>query len=173
MKNYKFIFLLLLVVVCLAGQSFMWLHREKAGYLDLGILFSNFQMKKEMEAKLENTQHQKELILDSLEIQLNILSKKTQTNTSDKELVKAFELQRQEYLMKKQSFEKEGEYSTQQFNNQIWKQINQYVKDFGDEYHYSYIYGAEGSGGVMYGSADKNITDLVKDYINKKYKGIK
>lgn len=173
MRNFSFFALLFLVVVSLACSSWIWFHREKVGYIDLGILFDNFLMKKEMEAKLENTQHQKELLLDSMEIQLNILSKRAQANSSDKDLVKTFELQKQEYLMKKQSFEKEGQYSTQQFNNQIWKQINQYIKDFGEEYHYTFIYGAEGSGAVMYGSVDKNITDNVKEYVNKKYKGVK
>jgi Skp family chaperone for outer membrane proteins len=49
--------------------------------------------------------------------------------------------------------------------------MNQYVKDFGSKYGYTYIFGADGSGFLMYSLEANNITKEVKEYINSRYKG--
>ena len=59
----------------------------------------------------------------------------------------------------------------QEYTSQIWTQINTYVKEYGQQNDYSYILGANGSGSIMYGLESQNITDVVIEFVNKKYEG--
>jgi outer membrane protein len=45
------------------------------------------------------------------------------------------------------------------------------MQDYGKKHGYDFIYGAQGSGNLMYANGQKNITDEVLKYINERYQG--
>lgn len=144
----------------------------KLAYVELEILYNDFPMKKELEAKLTNVRQLRKNILDSLKIQLNALSLSVKSD-KDADGIRNFQIKKQEYLTKQQNFEQDNQATSQNYTSQIWKQINQYVKDYGKEHNYTFILGAEGIGTVMYSDEAKNITKELSGYINEKYKGEK
>ena len=75
-------------------------------------------------------------------------------------------------MITKQKFDEDNQRTYDDYEKQIWKQVNQYMKDFGVENNYTYILGAEGSWQLMYAKENNNITKEVVEFINKKYKGI-
>lgn len=145
---------------------------EKTGYVELDKIFSEFTLKKELEKQLTKVKEARLQVIDSLEFQLQLLSKQIQSEKQqNKERIALFEVKREEYLQKKKQFETDLQAASQQYDKQIITQMNQYVKDYGEKHGYTYIFGADGSGFLMFSKEQKNITEDVKKYINDRYKG--
>jgi outer membrane protein len=134
----------------------------KTGYVNLNMVFDKFPLKKQLQTKLENMQASRKAILDSLYVQVSAAG-----NSPEAEKV------RELYLQDKKQFQLDDQRVSQDYNAQIWKQINQYVKDYGEEKGYQYIWGADGAGTLMYADKSVDLTDQVSDYVNNKFKGIK
>jgi outer membrane protein len=159
---------LLVVIIC----SFSAATGEKTGYVELNKLFEDFQLKKELQAQLSQIKTSRKNILDSLEFQLKIMAKQIQAeNQKDQEKVASFEIKKENFFEKKRQFEEDNEAVTKQYDAQIISQLSQYVKDYGEKYSYTYIFGADGSGFLMFSMQQKNITEDVKKFINERYKG--
>lgn len=156
------------VVVCLSFYQSE--ANSKTGYVKLGSVYNAFEFKKELESKLTNVQQKRKYVLDSLELELKMFSEGL--NKKDEKKLEFFEIKKEEYFSKKQQFEEDNNLMSQQYNEQITKQLNQYVQEFGKENNYTYIYGAEGSGAIMYADEKNDLTERVIKYINEKYKGI-
>lgn len=161
--------LIIIIAMLLASCSG---NPEKTGYVELGPLYSDFNMKQELESQLTTVQNNRTAILDSLELHLNAMMNQLKSvpepNQND---VTTFQLRQQEYHIKKEQFENETANLSGQYTEQIWQQINQYVEEFGKENGYTYIHGADGGGSVMYADESKNLTTQLTKYINNKYKG--
>lgn len=142
--------------------NFVGAKKDKTGYVLLNDLYETFEMSKEFKVKIKAVENKRNVILDSLKL---VVYK------AEKLGPKEFEYAKQLYFFKEQEFEKSNEQVKAQFDEQIWKQINQYLSEYGAENNYSYIYGANGDGSFMYVKPSHNITEDVTKYINKKYKG--
>jgi outer membrane protein len=173
MKKYFNYILLTLMVVGFIVIYFL-LHKQttKLAYVDLATVYDEFPMKKELEAKLMNVQNARKNILDSLQIQLNAMSMSIKSE-KEVEAIQRFQIKKQEYLLKQKRFEEDNQTTTQNYSAQIWKQINQYVKDYGKNEGYTFILGTDGTGTIMYGAEEKDITKEVSKYVNEKYSGEK
>ena len=144
---------------------------KKIAYVNTAAVYEGFKLKKELEDKYKKVQLTRQNLLDSIKFKIQYISIKGKNLTeSDKNQIN--ELQRS-YLYKEKEFNTENETTAQQYSEQIWKQINQYVEDYGKEYHYDIIFGATGQGNIMYAKENDNITKEVSEYINKKYSGVK
>lgn len=162
------------IVAALVTGACMFISNSfpKVAYVELNQVYSDFQLKKELETKLDNVKQKRKEILDSLEVELNAISKRIEASAGkNMDEIKAFEFTRQNYMQQHESFEQDNLNMTQQYSGQIWKQLNQYVQDYGKEHGYDYILGADGNGTVMYADQGKNITEEIKKYVNEKYKG--
>lgn len=156
----------LLIVVLRPGQKF--------GYIEVGKVVENFTMKKELEARMTSTQQQRKFILDSMEVRLRGVAAgiAPQTKETDPQ-VQAFKRDRDQYLALKQRYDEDNKALEEQLNVQLFNQLNQYVRDYGKENGYSYIFGAEGSGSMMYAQESQDLTQTMTTYINARYKTIK
>jgi outer membrane protein len=145
---------------------------EKTGYVELNKLFDEFKLKKELQVELQKIQSTRKNITDSLEFELKALAQQIRSEgEKDKAKINEFELKREHYLEKKKQFENDNATIGKQYDEQIIGQLNQYVKDYGEKNGYTYIFGADGSGFLMFSKATKNVTEEVKQYINERYKG--
>lgn len=167
-----------LVVIGLSiAVGILYSNQPKVAYVNLGKVYNDFEMKKELEKKITTVQDFRKKTLDSLELSLNIMSRtlqnfdKTGNKKGIEERMPEFQMRREEYFAKQKSFEEDNQAMTTQYTEQIWKQINQYVKDYGKEKGYTYVLGADGTGAVMYAEEKNEVTEEVLAYINQKYKG--
>ena len=167
--------LLLIIVGALSVGSAYYFSKgsaPKLAYVDNTRLFSEFTLKKELEMKLKKTKDARQAIVDSLEFGLKFLSKQIQSEKEkDKDKITLFQVKREDYIQKKKQFEEDNEALAKQYDSQIISQMNQYVKDFGNKNGYAYIFGADGSGFLMFSAEQNNITNEVEVYINGRYKG--
>ena len=173
-KNFIGIATLIVAFTAMVISMLNYMARPKSAYVDLSKVYNEFTLKKELELQLTSVISLRQAQLDSLKLELNALGR-TYQNETDVKRKKELEIQylnkREEFLLKENSFSDENERLTVQYDQQIWKQINQYVRDFGTRNGYDYIYGAEGTGALMYGSENENITEEIVGYVNKSFKG--
>jgi len=78
-----------------------------------------------------------------------------------------------ESILKKrqEEFQAENQEKVSELNNQMFTQLNQYIKEYGDQHGYTYIFGTTSDGNIMYAKESEEITEKVRVFINKKYQG--
>jgi outer membrane protein len=133
--------------------------KQQTAYIDIKKVFNNFQMKKELEQRFKTAQVVRDKVLDSLQGNLRIISKilngqKQSALNIDENLVRQFEIRRNEYLKTKERLEEESASLSQKFDSQILERMTEYIMDYGKKNNYDFIYGADGNGSLMY-SNDK------------------
>lgn len=145
---------------------------RKTGYVEVVEVFEAFEMKQELQQKLENDLNAKQAVLDSLMFQLqtlnNALSAKEHPGNEE---IQAFQGLQTYYLQQKQLFDGYSQELTAKYDAQILEQLSQYIKDFGLANGYDYVFGATGDGNILYGTEPANITPQVIEYINASYQG--
>lgn len=147
---------------------------DRAVYVDSIELYNGFNLTKDLEMKLESVQNNRLMILDSMAMQIESLGRQLQRDSDpDTKLVQFFEQIRNEYYMKEDQFAQDVQKLTQNYNEQIWNQLNEYTKQFGQDRGYSFILGGTGDGNIMYAKSDNDITKDLVAYVNRKYNGVK
>jgi outer membrane protein len=171
MKSKSIIIVLVIGIVIVTGiLLFQKTNAPKLAYVKSNDVYNAFELKKELSAKLETVQNKRKAILDSLLIPLKMLAAQLKQNNDEKQYMQ-FQLQQQNYLERKQEFEEDNQRLTDEYSSQIWKQINQYIADYGKEKGYAFIYGATGDGSLMFAGEHYEITTEVSNYVNEKYSG--
>lgn len=170
--NYKKIIIPLLVLIAVGFSVFWSIHTSrKEAYVNTTSLYDGFALKKELEEKYSKVQLARQNLLDSIKYKIQYISLKGPAmSEQEKQLVN--DLQRS-YLYKEKEFSDENAVTAQQYSEQIWKQINQFVDDYGKKNNYDLILGATGQGNIMFAKQQDDITKEVTDYINRRYSGAK
>lgn len=145
--------------------------KGKTGYIQLAKVFSEFELSKSLDAKLKQTTTIRKNMVDSLEFVAKTLYSQASNDQKNKKLVEEFEIAQRQYLYQKEQFEESAGAIEEQYNEQIWTQLNEYIKQYGQEKEYSYVFGAAGSGTIMYGSDAEDLTEEIIKYVNEKYQG--
>ena len=170
---YSFIFLLAICSSIAITYVVMKDRETKIAFIQVNKVYVEFRLTKELDAKIKSTQQIRKNIIDSLGMELDIVSRKLSVDIKNTELQKTFYMKKQEYLEKEKSFMQDNESQMAICNEQIFKQLNQYMEDYKDESGYDLILGATGDGVVMAANDKLDISQSMIDYVNEKYKGIK
>lgn len=160
--------------LALLGVSAFMIFRPSArlAWIDLPAVYNGFEYKKEMESRLVRIQEARKHILDSMELDLRIISEELRASSQkDPKKMVLYQQMGEDYINRKKLFEEDNYMNKAKYEEQILKQLNQYVRDFAEKHGYSFIYGADGTGNLMYGDRSLDITEEVKKYVNDKYKG--
>lgn len=144
----------------------------KVVYIDIPKVFNRFDMKKELQEKYKKVESGRKRILDSLAFNLQIMSKKLQSNQSNKELGYEFDVKREEYFKRKNMTDQDNVALSNQYDKQILEQMTQYIIEYGKKNKLDIIMGADGNGVLMYANEKHDRSEEIITYINKKYKGI-
>lgn len=169
-KGFSIIGLVVLMCACIAVYHVFFV--PKKGYVEISKVFNGFEMKKELQQKFERTHAARQKIIDSLSFDLQLLSRELNDKQKDAAWMNGFELKRQDYLKKKKAFDEDNNSLSNQYDKQILEQMTQYINEYGKQEDFDFIYGADGSGVLMYARDTYNISDKVIEFINDKYKGV-
>lgn len=170
-KILPWILLSLLLGIGLLYQVFSKKSELKTAYITNAKLYSEFQLSKELDAQINKVQLARQAIIDSLGLQLEALERKVRGKEATDFEVQEFNQIRNEYGLKQQQFAEDNTMLVQQYQGQISNQLNQYLKDFTEEKGYDYIFGATNDGSLMGAKEKYDITDVVLNYVNERYKG--
>src|ERR1035437_859718 len=175
MTKNSHIILIAVIILSLASISlslFLLVTTPKPGYIEIGKLYAAFNYKKELEADYKNVESRRKTILDSLKLNYNVqIAQYHQNKVLSSEATRQIQLMQEQYKMKEEQFKQDNTALADKYTQQILSQLNQYVQEFGKINNYSYIFGANSSGTLMYARDADNITDKVLTFINKKYEG--
>jgi outer membrane protein len=164
--------LILLNVVLMSLYIYDKVSSPKTGYILIQEVFNGFELKKDYEKKLNATKTSRQNIIDSLELDLKMLGRKIESDKGkNKEDITTFNIKRENYFQKKKMFDEDNQALTKKYDEEIITQLNQYVKDYGKEHEYTYIYGSDGNGSLMYAEEAKNLTKDITEYVNGKFRG--
>lgn len=152
-KNIATIILSILFSSLACWVVILWKAPKKQGYVETLKLYENFRGKKELETKLLNKKAANKSRLDSL--RLLVINEQS-------------ELYYRQQLLTVEQEEKE---LNMNYNTQIWNQINSYIQEYGDKNGYDFIYGATGSGSMMYADETLDVTKEITQYANTSYEG--
>ncbi len=173
MQNRIHYFFHFITLICLIGVIYLLVNnkKEKTAFFLSAEVYNEFAYKKELEVELQNTQNRSQHTIDSLEMDLNTTLQFLQTIQPTQEQVSLYEKKQQNYFEFRNQIEQGYSAKTQDFYNQIWDRINEYVQEYGKENGYTYIYGANGDGSIMYAEDSKEITEEIITMINARYAG--
>jgi outer membrane protein len=149
------------------------MNKPRLGFIVIQQVFEGFSMKKEYENKFTAVKNARLKILDSLQLQLKLVANKLdQQNEKKQEDILEFKNGRDIFMQRKEQFENDNATLSAQYDQEILTQLNQYVKDFGEKNGYTYIFGNDGNGSLMYAEADNDLTKQIIEYVNGRYKGL-
>jgi outer membrane protein len=174
----KFLLQTAIVYTLVVGSWFIYraFFERKIYFVNLSTVYEKFEYTRELEKKFEQVVNSRNSILDSLKANLEIEYRRLQSignrpTTEQKQDILNFKMANQEYVQKKESFEKTNEQMVGQYEKQIWIQINEYVEDYGKLHNVGIIVGSNGTGSVMYSDQTFDITEEVLAFVNTKHKG--
>lgn len=176
----KWLSLALLVIsfalaVMLAFTIFLFCTRPKIAYVNTVTLFQDFKQKKELEKQFGAIEKEQKLVLDSLKMKFSFTSQQLeQLKKSDDAYHNASAHAaaiRDEYFKKEKEFTENNKVLAEQYNEQIWNQLNTYIKEYGLSHGYSYIHGVKGDGTILYAEEGDDITNEITTYVNEKFEG--
>jgi outer membrane protein len=173
MKN-NLKYLLAIAISLVISSMVFYLMRDitakKQAYVDTIKVFNAFEMKKTLEKKMKQALEQDRFMLDSLKLHLQVIYNDSLID-GNKRFIALRETQNKIDQKAYQASQNEIEL-TDQYNTQIWKQLNQYLKEFGATKELDFMYGTSGQGNILYATEKYDLTTACIAYINDKYLGV-
>lgn len=171
--NKKVILLLLAINLLVAAGIIIYMEstRVKTYYIDLNKVYSEFTLKKDLEKRLEAMVSVTNEQLDSLEMNGRYINNSLQTSPSDQDKIREYNSVVERYATKSEEFDQQKKQVAAQYDDQIWSQLNEYIREYGKEHNCDFIIAGNGDGSIMYSTGSKDITDKMIVYVNGKYQG--
>jgi outer membrane protein len=158
---------LILIILYLVYQHYQ--KSDKMGYIIIPEVYNQFELKKDFQKKYERSHTERKKKLDSLAIDIRMLGQKIDgrkgKDTAD---IGLFRRKRSLYFENRRMLNQDDSAQMKQYDEQILEQLNQYVKDYGNQHHYKFIFG-NGNGNIMQADSALNITGVVSKYVNERY----
>ncbi len=171
-NNLTIICAILCCAICLSITGYTWMNQPKTAYVNLGEVFENFAGKKELAFRLDRLKNQQKSMLDSMELTIRSLQQAAKNAENGQAVLAKLQNTQQTYQYLNAEFSEQYQSQDESYSEKVWKQINQYVTDYGKDNGYDFIYGANGNGALMYGSSANNITEEIINHINERYEGL-
>ncbi len=155
------------LLVSLATGALVWglsyRDSKKIAVVDAIKLFNSYKMKKELESTAAGELQALGKRADSLKAELEMRSK--MSGADGAELNRIYN----QFQQARGAFEQAYEESNRSINEQVWKRLNPEIDAYGKEQHLRLIIGANGMGSVLYNDAFYDHTQLLTDFVNKRY----
>lgn len=158
----------ILILLFIVFQCYTYFTIPKIAYIDAQKVFSEFKFKKDLERDLEKNNRIEKKILDSMKLSLQMAYENVSRKKEPK-LMMDYKIQEQQYFLKEKQLSDAYSELAEQYTAQIWKQLNQYIQEYGEQESYDYIYGLKSEGELMYGKKRHDITNAVIEIVNDRY----
>ena len=144
-------------------------------YVDVNKLLDGYERTKveraQFEEKAKGMQANVDTLITAWQEELKVYEKE-RSSMSKKELELKQELlanKQQQIGSYQQAIQKQIQEEDQKATQTVINDINDYVKAFGEKNNYRIIFGAGGSGNIMYADEAADLTDEVLEGLNKDY----
>lgn len=169
---------LAIIAIVLAGFS-IYLSQKSSEqvYVDVNKLLDGYKRTKIVRTAFETKAKTLQANVDSLLVGWQNELKdyeKNRTKYSKKELELKQELlgnKQQQINNYQQAIQKQIQEEDKKATQTVINDINDYVKGFGKEKGYKIIFGASGSGNIMYADDSSDLTEIVLEGLNNEFEG--
>lgn len=152
------------VAVISIGMSVWLLYKSsKTAYVDTLRLFNEYKLKLDLEQKEDLVLRQVKSNVDSIKTEHDMLMR---AQVKDTGKIRQLEIQ---IARLSDAFHDEYSRSNKSINEEVWKRLNPEIDEFSRKEGLELLVGANGMGTVLYGSKNKDLTDKLLRYVNKKY----
>lgn len=148
----------------------------KTGFVDNGELVNKYQEKMDIEAKfkikVESFQKRTDSIGRAFQVEAQAFQEKAQ-KMNDAQAQQEYQVLGQKQQMLQQRIQAEEQQIQEQSQAEIdslLTKVKKFVKDYGEKNGYTYIFGSNDAGSVMYGKESNNLTTVILDALNSDYK---
>lgn len=142
------------MLVCSVAIVLSSCAQKKTGYVDMFKLVSEFELQKEYSEEAKRAIDKQKAMIDSA-----VFAEKLKDPAASERL--KTELYTTLY--------QKTEQANKEIEGMIWKRLNPYLEEYGKEKGYDFIYGANGTGNVLYADKELNVTDDLIKYVNNRY----
>lgn len=163
------------IVIVLASVALFSCQQEKTAFVDNEKLIEEYQERKDIEdkykVKIETLTKKKDSISKALQAEGIALQAKG-ANLSKEKQQELYGPYMQKSQLLQQQIQQEEQLMSQESQGEIdylLKKINDAVSTYGETNGYSYIFGKNKVGSVVYGSEKNDITKTILDELNKTY----
>ena len=147
-------------------------------YVDINKLIENYDRtaveRKAFDAKVNRMRSNADSLMTAFQNELKTFEK-DRSSMSSKELALTRELlqtKQQQLNNYQQGVQKQIQEEDQKMTQTVVNDINDFVKEYGKKHRYSIIFGASGSGNIMYAEEAADLTDQILEELNAQYEGI-
>lgn len=167
-KNILILALLLsLGIIC--TLSIIIFNKKEVAFVRVPELIEGFSLKSELSNKLKMSIDARTAITDSIKATLATMESQFAQGQATDEEVREYKRLLELYRQKSNQFEQMTNEQAEEYDRQIFNQINQYVEDYGKEHKYAYILGANGNGSMLYAESENDLTNELINYVNARY----
>lgn len=158
--------IILPLLLCLAAGScalslYVQSRLNKIVVIDVIEVFNEFQMKKDMEKRVEAPLARLSGQIDSMKALVQQAEHSGDEATYNKYM--------QSFVQMQQEAQSAYELSDKNINEQVWKRLNPLIDEFGKKNNYKVIIGANGMGTVLYNEEQVDRTKELIRFINNAY----
>jgi outer membrane protein len=168
-----------LIALLVSSISFFYKQSSELVYVDVNKLLEGYKRTKIVRTEFETKAKTLNANVDSLLVDWQNELKdyeKNRSNYSKKELELKQELlgnKQQQINNYQQAIQKQIQEEDKKSTQTVINDINDYIKEFGKEKGYKIIFGASGSGNIMYADEATDLTETVLEGLNKEFEGAK
>lgn len=165
--------LLAVLTICLSCQT------EKTGFVDTEKLLTEYNELKDARERFtkesDAIQSDLELKIKAYQIKEDLFRKNGPSMSRKKQEEKYNELSAEAQQLQQERQAKLGKLQLESQNtiDSLITKVKDKVKDYGTTNGYSYIYGSNDAGSVLFGKEELDLTPVVLEELNKSYKGSK
>jgi len=176
MKNKLPTFSIMISLAALLLTLFLSFKNEKTVYVDSMKLLSQYKGTLKAKAEYEKKATQWKANVDTLTIELNekitqYEKEKGRMTLKEKKLTEELLTTKQQDLERYRAAVTENAAKEDQLiTTQVFKEIGDFVKQYGEGHGYDYVLGATSMGNIVYAAKGKNITDEVLKELNAGYR---
>lgn len=176
MKKLPILISLLALLIAIASFFFNQ-NASKQVYVDVNKLMEGYSRTKIVRAEFQEKAKTLQANVDSLvtnwQNELKLYEKE-RSNYSKKELELKQELlgnKQQQINNYQQAIQKQIQEEDKKASQTVINDINDYVKEYGKKHKHQIIFGASGSGNIMYANEGADLTQEVLDGLNSDFEG--
>ena len=165
----------IVLVGFVAFAIWMFTQKRQVAYVDTNVLMEKYKgmivAKKDYDAKVKVWKANVDSLMKNWEVELKAYEKE-RISMSKKEIKLKEELLRnkQQQIGNYQQAIQEKAMKEEQIATQtVVNQVNDYIKEYGEKHGYDFIYGANGTGNIVYANKDYDITEDVLKGLNDEY----
>jgi len=161
------------IVVCVVLLNVLKTEKAKIAYIDTIKLFNGFDMKVELEKKMNANELGYQATLDSIKIEINGLYQILESLEENERQDIIGRIKKAQYVLetKEKDLGQKAFNDRTMFNEQIQSQLNTYLETYGQENGFDLLLGANGQGNILYVQKKIEKTIDAIAFVNTKYNG--